>query len=118
MSHDGWISLPIPGSDDEHTLADLGDYTSNIAPMWAYALSLVCESPMRLSDTEGWTCEKAAPILAKAVAVMEAEPDRMRQWEPANGWGDYEGALKYLRTVAESAGRFAPLPGACLRWWV
>jgi len=118
MSYDGWIELPIPGQDEAHTLAEIGNYTSNVSPMWRWCMSLVTEQPMRLSDTDGWTCDRVAPVLAKAVAVMEAERHRLEEMSPANGWGDYDGALRYLRTTAELAEKFASVPGSYIRWWV
>lgn len=118
MSYAGWIKLPLPGQDKSHVLTELGDYTSNVSPMWRWCLSVVTESPLQLSDTQDWTCEQAAPVLEKAVAVMEAERPRLEAMNPENGWGDYDGALKYLRNVAEAARSFAGLPGAYLDWWV
>lgn len=118
MSYDGWIEVAVPDRDEPLVCANFGNYTSNVSRMWGWALSLVCETPMRLADTEGWSCEKAAPILAKAVAVMEAERPRMEAWNPENGWGDFNGALEYLRNAAELSHQFAPPPTARLRWWV
>ena len=33
---------------------------------------------------------------------MEADPETYRAMNPPNGWGDYEGALAYLRRLAEA----------------
>lgn len=120
MSYDGWIVLQL-ADDDAHELAELGNYTSNVSGMWAHALTEAMPPgtpPLRLSDTEGWTCAAAAPILARAVEVMERDEAALRAFEPANGWGDYEGALKYLGRVARQCQRFAGVAGASLHWWV
>lgn len=118
MSYDGWIIQSLPNSDQAYQLDEIGNYTSNVSRMWRWCLSAVMESPTRLSDTEGWTCEKAAPILEKAVDLMKAERSRLETWNPQNGWGDYEGALAYLERTAELARKYAYIPDARLSWWV
>jgi hypothetical protein len=117
VSYDGWIMLRI-AEDDAHELEEIGNYTSNVSPMWTLALTEVMGERTRLSDTEGWSCERAAPILAKALAVMERDIDALRALEPSNGWGDYEGAAKYLGRVSALCERFSSVPGTYLHWWV
>lgn len=106
MSYDGWIAKP--GVDDGE-LADLGNYTSNVSGMWAEALG------MQLRDTDGMDVATAAPILRAGVDAMKADPDGYRLRYPTNGWGDYDGALRYLERTATACEDFA---GAklILRW--
>jgi hypothetical protein len=33
---------------------------------------------------------------------MEADPEKYRAMNPENRWGDYEGAMGYLRRLAEA----------------
>ena len=35
----------------------------------------------------------------KAVKEMEESPNKYKALEPKNGWGSYEGALKYLKKL-------------------
>lgn len=118
MSYDGWIVLPDPDGGEDVELAEFGNYTSNVSRMWGWCVSLVTEQPMRLSDTDGWPVDRAAPVFAKAAAVMEAERPRLEEWNPGNGWGDYDGALTYLRNVAATCAVYRNVPGAVVRWWV
>lgn len=90
MSYDVWLEIDTGGPEP----ATVGNYTSNVAPMWAGALG------HSLRDLHHQECSVALDRLRAAVRVMEAEPDRFRAMNPANGWGDYEGALGYLRDLA------------------
>jgi hypothetical protein len=117
MSYDGWIMLRV-SEDDVHELEEIGNYTSNVSPMWTLALTEAVGERTRLSDTEGWSCERAAPVLARAVAVMGRDWEALRALEPSNGWGDYEGALKYLGRASTLCERFAQVEGTYLHWWV
>lgn len=118
MSYDGWIEMPDPDGGDPVTLHEIGNYTSNVSRMWEWCLSVVTESPLRLSETDGWTCEEAAPVLAKAAAVMAENRSRLSEWNPANGWGNYDGALGYLHRTSEAARLYRAVPGSYIRWWV
>lgn len=121
------MSLVIDtGAGHEAEAFCVGNYTSNVSPMWTHALGVPDRpcfnedgSPRmasRLVDGEwerfhlhdhglrvlhGAPCSEAAGVVARAVERMEADPDFYRQWEPENGWGDYEGALAYLRRLRD-----------------
>lgn len=113
MSYDGWLVIDT-GGDEPATVAELGNCTSNVAPMWRRALHEAGED-IRLRDTEGRTAGEVLPLLRRAVTHMEGHPGVYKAMNPANGWGDYEGALNYLRGVAELCQRH---PKTTLRWWV
>lgn len=117
MSYDGWLQLQVATGGPESVavmVAELGNCTSNVAPMWRRALEEAGES-IRLSDTEGRVAAEVLPLLNRAIAHMADNPDVYRPMNPANGWGDYEGALAYLRNVAELCEQH---PKAQLHWWV
>ena len=71
------------------------NHTSNCAEMWR-------EAGCDLAELQGVTAAEALPRLRAAVAAMEAEPERFRPMEPANGWGSYESALDFLRRFADA----------------
>ncbi|MFE2469763.1 hypothetical protein [Streptomyces mirabilis] len=77
-------------------LADIGNYTSNVHPMWSEALG--CS----LSDFKESSAEDALENLQRAVAAMEADRARYEAMNPTNGWGNYEGALDYLRRLRDA----------------
>lgn len=113
MSYDGWLVMDTGGSEPA-TVAELGNFTSNVAPMWRKALAAAGED-IRLSDTEGRGAAAVLPLLRKAVEHMEDHPDEYRELNPPNGWGDYDGALGYLRNVTQLCAKH---PKASLHWWV
>lgn len=95
MSYD--ISLAIDtGKGPLCDVIEIGNYTSNVGPMWRDALQ-----GRLLREFHGSPCSEAAGPLAEAVKRMENEPERYKLMEPSNGWGDYDGALTYLRRLAE-----------------
>lgn len=113
MSYDGWLVVDT-GSTQLHEVADLGNCTSNVSPMWRKALAAAGEE-IRLSDTEGRVAADVLPLLQRAVAHMREHPDEYRAMNPPNGWGDYEGALDYLVGVAKACERHSK---TTLHWWV
>lgn len=75
---------------------DIGNYTSNVAPMWTKALGY------RLADLHTKTADDALDDLRRAVQHMQDHPDVYRALEPSNGWGSYDGALDYLRRLLDA----------------
>ncbi|NUR38796.1 MAG: hypothetical protein HOV73_01750 [Streptomyces sp.] len=78
------------------TIAEVGNYTSNVSGMWADAIG------HRLFELNGRTAGDALEQLTEAVARMRATPDHYRAMEPANGWGNYDGALQYLDRLRDA----------------
>lgn len=73
-----------------------GDYTSNVSGMWAHALGY------SLSDLDGKKAGDCTADLKRAVADMIANPAVYEAMNPPNGWGDYAGALEYLRDLRDA----------------
>lgn len=113
MSYDGWLVIDTGGPEPAE-VAELGNYTSNVAPMWHKALVAAGED-IRLSDTEGRNAAEVLPLLRRAAAHMHENPDEYRLMNPSNGWGDYEGALGYLDGVVLLCEQH---PRTQLHWWV
>ncbi|MCE7081178.1 hypothetical protein [Streptomyces sp. ST2-7A] len=80
----------------EVCVAEVGDYTANVAPMWDKALG----HPLR--DLTKRRAGDALDVLRKGIAAMETDPDTYREMSPQSGWGSYEGALKYLRDLRDA----------------
>lgn len=96
-----WTYLEIDtGNEQFADVVEIGNYTSNVAPMWRDALG-----GTRLRDFSDAPCSEAAGTLADAVKRMEDNPDYYRAMNPPNGWGDYEGALGYLRDLADACAK-------------
>ena len=80
----------------DYCVDDIGNYTSNVAGMWTQALG------RRLADYDGKTARAASADLRRAVDDMAANPATYEAMNPPNGWGDYHGALDYLRCLRDA----------------
>lgn len=89
MSYDIWLQIDTGGKEPAQVF-EVGNYTSNVTPMWAMALGYP------LSDLDNVVGEKAIEPLKKAVDHMLMNPAEYTQMNPANGWGNYRGAMNYL----------------------
>lgn len=109
MSYDIHLEIQVDdGRGEPFTAvpADIGNYTSNVSHMWGTALGY------RLADLDGRTARDAVDDLLRAVASMEDQPGTFLAMNPANGWGDYEGALDYLRRLRDACRAY---PNATIR---
>lgn len=89
------------GGEDPVEVANCGNYTYNVCQM--YCAAIPHEDGFRSLD--GKLSSEAVPILAAAIAYMESHAEEMRKFNPKNGWGSYEGALEYLRTIRDDCQR-------------
>lgn len=89
MSYD--VSLTINTGRNPVEVCSI-NITSNVAPMWRHAGA-------NLADMDGWPATRAAPVIAEAIARMEADPAAYEALNPANGWGDSDGCLTFLREI-------------------
>lgn len=90
------ITLTIDtGGEFPATVCEVGNYTYNVSPMYVKALG--CS----LSDLHDSNCGESIERLRKAVIEMSEHPADYRALNPSNGWGNYEGALAYLRKLYE-----------------
>lgn len=128
MSYDTKIIHPPCshcGRSDESI--DAGNMTSNVGPMYRAVLpgpyagggryDGVGEPEPRggLPGLSGLPVAVALPLLRQAVIDMEARRDELLPLEPANGWGSFDGALGYLREIADSCEK-APDGFVAVNW--
>lgn len=93
------ISLEIDtGGVEPAEVVDIGNYTYNVMPMYAKVMGLRSLN----SDLHGMLAGEAIPILRNGIAYMEDNPLIFQRMNPENGWGDYEGALEYLRKILKA----------------
>lgn len=91
MSYDVSLTVHTGSSDNDIYVYD-ANYTSNVAPMWRAA-------GIDLKHARGMVAGALVYRLNEAVAAMEADPDKYRAMNPPNEWGDYDGALEFLRNL-------------------
>lgn len=112
MSYDGYLEIDT-GGPEPAVVAEIGNCTSNVRPMWSKALTAAAGADSHLHETHGRTAGDVLPLLRAAVVHMEDHPAEYRELNPANGYGHYEGALNYLRRTAQLC---AAHPKATLSW--
>lgn len=95
MSYD--IDLVIDtGAGFPASITEVGNYTSNVAGIWAEALGFP------LADLDGKNAGESVAALDAAIAALR-DPERraaFERLEPDNGWGDLGGALNYIIKLA------------------
>lgn len=137
MSYDFWIEDPtgrhdpefddcLPAFEDDGMAGTVvltasgytrcGNYTSNVAPIWARCLSAVAgtEEEIRLADFEGRPCGTITGHLAAAVEWGVEHIDELCELNPPNGWGNAEGAVTYLWDIQRMCERH---PDGRLAFW-
>lgn len=72
---------------------DVGNYTYNVCAMYSLAIG------SGLNELNGLLASDLIERLEKGVSDMWANPAKYKALNPANGWGDYEGALEYLEKL-------------------
>ena len=96
---------------------DLGSWnlTYNLSPM------------LRAAGFPGWsevvgndldplpTGKRVAEVMAEVVSELRADPDKYRELNPPNGWGDYDGAVK---TLSDCVAVLREHPGAVVTSWL
>ncbi|MFD8577363.1 hypothetical protein ACFV1H_18770 [Streptomyces virginiae] len=104
-----YLSVDTGGPEPlEVCVASIGNYTVNVARMWTDALG------HSLGDLKDANAGDSLPALTAAVDRLIANPEHYRAMEPANGWGDYDGALAYLRALRDAC---LVHPKADIRIW-
>jgi hypothetical protein len=97
MSLDVYLHMQIDTDGPKPGHVDLysRNITHNVAKMWAKAG--VFEA---LYEGQGKTAGEIVDVLAKGVEDMEQKREEYLPLNPSNGWGDYDGALDFLREYA------------------
>lgn len=91
---DGIESACSAAVGEDETI-DVGNYTSNLAHFWAWALGDNLYDV--LQDNAG---RDVAPKFEAALGKIELTPDsEMEHFNPDNGWGDFHSAADYLRKI-------------------
>ena len=80
---------------------DWKNYTSNVAQMYFDALG-----GDGIRQFAGMKAKDAIPILREGVRKMRENPEKYKDMNPSNGWGDYEGALELLEWMLEKCEKY------------
>ncbi len=67
------------------------NYTYNVSAMW-----YDCYEDKGIRKHYGLTGEQAIPVLRKLHTHMMYNNKKLKKFNPSNGWGDFDGALKFV----------------------
>jgi len=95
MSYDVYIHCDQCGEDQTHGQNNM---TSNLAKMWTAA-------GCPIKDLSGKPAFVFLPHLEMAIHNLKADPEHFQQYNPPNGWGDYDACLSYLKWLAKACRR-------------
>ena len=99
MSLDIRLHIEVDTGSEKPTDVTLyeANYTHNVRPMWEKA---GVYDALYLSN--GQTALHILPALEAGLLAMEADPPTYEALNPLNGWGNYIGALDFLRDFTDA----------------
>jgi len=94
MSLDVYISAVVKTEVFERNIThNLGGMAADAGlhkPLWR---------PEELGITK---CSELTPLLEKGLALLKSDPKRFQKFNPSNGWGDYDGLVKFVEKYLEA----------------
>jgi hypothetical protein len=116
VSADYWVIAHKPSCDKDDCTCPSSDsdlnVTRNLTPMLREAGLFRVEGFQ--GDLLGAPCSELAGIADGTLRTLEADPDRFKALNPANGWGDYEGAVDFVRRLRDLCQSWSHIPGAVI----
>lgn len=98
MSYDIWATVK-PEPNRFSTYLELGNMTSNVAPMWRAA----CPSLDGLAGIDGKSGSEVSAALRKGLRFMYRQRRKLEELNPENGWGNFPGAFRYFAAITRVA---------------
>jgi hypothetical protein len=74
-----------------------GNITGNLCPMWTKAG--IYEA---LYESKGKRAKEIIQVIESGIKDMETKPEEYKVLNPKNGWGDYDGALRWIKNLLEA----------------
>jgi hypothetical protein len=97
VSYDIHLEIDAGGPEPAQVGRDL-NYTRNVSPMWRKALQGA--TIPTVADMHGRLASECLPALDHAIAAMLDDPPTYDAMNPPNGWGNADGARKFLEEIA------------------
>ncbi len=98
LSYDVWATVE-PAPNRFSTYLDLGNMTSNVAPMWRAA----CPELDGLAGIQGKRGGVISEALTAGMVAMFHDRRELEKLNPANEWGTFPGAFRYFARIARAA---------------
>ena len=74
------------------------NYTYNVSKMW-YS----CYKKKGIRKHYGLTGKQAIPVLQGLYTHMILNNEKLKEYNPVNGWGDFDGALKFVSDLMKAS---------------
>lgn len=87
---------------EEKPVFDWMGLTHNLHPMAAAAGI----GDILWRDDNGEMAWTLIEPLRKGLADLKARPDHFKQFEPANGWGDYDGLVRFVTELLDACEKY------------
>ena len=84
-----YVTLP---SDDEEVYS--ANITHNLNRMAGHAGNLY-EALWRPEDIDATVANDLIPYLEEGLSLLKNDPEKYREYNPPNGWGDYNGLVRF-----------------------
>ena len=97
MSYDVWATIE-PAQNRFSTWLDLGNMTSNVAPMWR----AVSPDTDGLAGIHGKRGSEVSESLITGLGVMFTTRRELEKLNPENGWGNFAAAFRYYARIARA----------------
>ncbi len=98
MSYDVYFEIDTGGK--ELHAVDSFNHTSNCYHMFFFAMDR--SDGQCIKALNGMSAKVAEPVLEEACKVMESNPSRFRDMNPASGWGDSLSAYVFLTRLRDA----------------
>lgn len=98
MSYSINLSIKVNVGNSNHEFLMMGDWNCT------YNLSEMLYDKNVFGQKGIWKLDKkksksGIKILTKAINGLQKNPSKFRKLNPSNGWGDYDGLVKLLKTM-------------------
>ena len=95
MSYDLRISVRVHGTDLHAVIAtpEYDNPTYNLGKMFRSATG------WDFKQSEWYSCEKIFDNISNGIRELNEHPEKYKEFEPDNGWGTVESALRDLKSL-------------------
>lgn len=95
----------------------LGNITHNLADMAShvnvdYGVSLY-DTLWRSQDCCEGKLDKLRPLWEKGLDILERDRDRLKRYNPSNGFGDYDSLLEFVRLILVNSEKLVGINVRC-----
>lgn len=116
MSYDiRWCVETVRANNDgdKHVVVHIPEYDS---PTYNYRKMFVACMDWDYKQGEYYPMAEVLPKLRHGLAQLTKHPEKYRQYEPENGWGTLDGAIRCIESWIDELTNEADWDGVCHYW--